>query len=41
MPNKKAKQKKMNRKKKHEEIKRWKREQKNIRKAKQNGQTLR
>ena len=41
MPNKKAKQKKINRKKKHESIKRWKREQKKIRKAQRNGEALR
>ena len=41
MPNKKAKQKKINRKAKHEDIKKWKREQKKIRKAQRNGETLR
>ena len=41
MPNKKAKQKKTDRKKKHEAIKRWKREQKKIRKAQRNGEALR
>ena len=41
MPNKKAKQKKIDRKKTHEEIKKWKREQKKIRKAQKNGKTLR
>ena len=40
MPNKKAKQKKLDRRKKNEAIKRWKREQKNIRKAQDNGETL-
>ena len=41
MPNKKAKKKKINRKAKHEAIKKWKREQKKIRKAQRNGETLR
>ena len=37
MPNKKAKERKMDKKRKHEEIKRWKREQKKIRKEKNGG----
>ena len=40
MPNKKAKQKKMEKKKRREDIKVWKREQKKIRKAMRDGESL-
>ena len=40
MPNKKAKQRKMEKKNRREAIKVWKREQKNIRKARRDGESL-